>query len=58
MSNAQRIAALINATGEQGQDRTNLVDLLTDVMHYAKATGLDFDDTLISARNHFSAESD
>jgi len=43
--------------GEQGEDRTNLVDLLADLMHLAKVRGIDFADALASAENHFSAES-
>ncbi len=52
-----RHTVLIAETGEKGQDRTNFVDILTDLMHHAKLNGLDFDDALISARNHYSAES-
>jgi hypothetical protein len=53
-----RIETLIKKTGDQAaQDRMNLIDVLTDVMHYAEEKGLDFDDVLVSARNHFSDES-
>lgn len=52
----EKLTDLIAETGEKGEDRTNFVDVLTDLMHYAKDNGLDFDDALISARNHFSAE--
>lgn len=36
----------------------NLVDLLTDLMLLADATGLDFEENLDSARMHFDAETD
>lgn len=33
-----------------------LSDILTDLMHYANADGLDFDDCLETARDHYEEE--
>lgn len=43
---------------EQHDQDAALTDLLTDVMHWAKSTGHDFDAALKSAEMHFSRETD
>lgn len=37
-------------------DRSSLVDTLTNILHWASAQGLDVRDALTSAENHYSAE--
>ena len=37
-------------------EQTDIVDLLTDLRHYAKANGLSYDDADRSAFNHFETE--
>lgn len=36
--------------------RTNLIDLLTDAMHWCRLNREDFDQALTMAREHFDAE--
>jgi hypothetical protein len=45
-------AALSNYNGAE----SDLRDLLSDLMHYAAAQGMDFDDELRIARDNFDAE--
>lgn len=40
----------------ENDDQTNLTDLLADLMHYAQAHELPFDQCVESARTHFEAE--
>ncbi len=37
---------------------TNLIDLVSDVMHWCSLNGVDFDAILAKARMHFEAESE
>jgi hypothetical protein len=55
---AARGAFLVNAyIDELGGDGQNaLRDMLADLMHYASANGLDFEDEARIARGHFDAE--
>lgn len=39
-------------------ERTNLIDLLADAMHWCNHSHMDFDDVLRVARMHFEAERD
>lgn len=39
-------------------ERTNLIDLLADAMHWCNLNDEDFDDVLRIARLHFEAEKD
>ena len=65
MTNSERTAAALkaikvhSAKGSDGPNEevaTHLGDLLTDLMHMSNELGLDFDERLESARNHFEAE--
>jgi NTP pyrophosphatase (non-canonical NTP hydrolase) len=44
--------------GDLNEQQTNLGDLLADLMHFAKGTGLDFDEALASGERHFREETD
>jgi hypothetical protein len=41
---------------EYGEDESNLRDLLADLMHHADNQGLDFNNELRIARDHYEAE--
>ena len=43
--------------GDNGDLGDNLTDLLTNLMHLAEREGLDFNNHLHRARNHYEAES-
>ncbi len=51
---AMRFAALLPQDSED--DRTNLIDILTDAMHWCCEAGEEFDEILRIAEMHFSAE--
>lgn len=40
----------------ENDNRTDLVDCLANMMHYAESLGLDFTDAIESATMHFDAE--
>lgn len=48
--------SVIDQAVDQNDDWTQAVDLLGDLMHWAQAQGLNFDELLASARIHFEAE--
>lgn len=48
--------SIIDQAIDQNDDRTQAVDLLGELMHWAQARGLNFDELLASARIHFEAE--
>jgi len=48
--------SIIDQAIDQNDDRTQAVDLLGDLMHWAQAQGLNFNELLASARTHFEAE--
>lgn len=52
--NAGRAAA--EHGSESDEPREELVDTLTNLLHYAGSTGLDFEDALRLARSHHAAE--
>lgn len=53
-----RVARCETAIAGYGDDlpESNLIDFLSDAMHWCQASGLDFDAKLDMARGHFSAE--
>lgn len=52
-----RLAVLAGTPDWEYNDaQTNLVDALANLMHYAQVTGLDFDEALDWAQEHFTAE--
>jgi hypothetical protein len=54
-----RIPAVLAAYDQAAGDPSEcLVNLLTDLQHFAAAHGLDFEDALHIARHHFEAESE
>lgn len=60
-TNADRVewgeAAIATEIAQTGTDReTALVDLLADLMHWARAENQSFDDALSTARMHFEEE--
>jgi len=53
------LAAYDQAAGDPSETPSEcLVNLLTDLQHFAAAQGLDFEDALHIARHHFEAESE
>jgi hypothetical protein len=52
--NAGRRAA--EAGGDEGGARDQLVNTLTNLIHYAGPAGVDFEDALEAARGHYAAE--
>lgn len=53
---AHALAAHIRARGDVEDDEADFRDLLTDLMHYAKARGINFQDELSTASDHFEEE--
>ncbi len=53
---AERAGNVLDAYGDPGEP--NLRDLLTDLMHYADKTSIDFTNELEAARMHFEAETE
>lgn len=55
----RRAARCESAIANYGKDlpESNLIDFLTDAMHWCQSNGLSFDGKLELARDHFSAES-
>lgn len=51
---AERFAAILPQYPED--ERTNLIDLLADAMHWCCEAGEDFDEILRMAEMHFTAE--
>jgi hypothetical protein len=56
--NAERAARCAKVLDEYADDMAecNLVDLLTDAMHWCRATGTPFKEALKLARRHFTVE--
>jgi hypothetical protein len=51
-----RVARIIADYDPNGDERENLVDLLTDAMHWCEGFGKPFDEFCDTARMHFAAE--
>lgn len=51
-----RAAAMLDARPEHDEPRSDLVDALTDLMHWAGAHDIDFEAALIMADLHYEAE--
>lgn len=59
MTRDQRAHRLLAAHPEyRGADREAVVDAITDLLHFAKGLGEDFDSVVASAELHLDAESD
>lgn len=57
LARAKRIGAvMMDYTGEKHDDESNVVDVLTDILHFCAVHDKDFDDCLRIARDHFEAE--
>jgi hypothetical protein len=52
---ALRCHAVIRDYGDDLLD-SNLIDLLTDAMHWCKAYGYSFEQSLLQARRHYETE--
>jgi hypothetical protein len=50
----QALDVMTSASGEDRKDQ--LTDLLADLMHFCKVTGIPFDRQLRYARSHFASE--
>lgn len=50
------LSAWVNEAGDQGDDETNLRDLLADLMHFADAMGIDFHDQVRIAGDNYAGE--
>ncbi len=51
------IEAYVKARGDMAEDdATDSIDLLTDLMHYAKREGYDFDKWMVMAQVNFNSE--
>ncbi len=56
-SNHDRAARLDDILPLYPDDQhTNVIDLLADILHWCELNGVDFEDTLRTARSHFDAE--
>jgi len=57
-SNVQKILDWANEQGflDDVDAETNIVDLLADLMHYCRLNGIEFEDKLRIATNHFTEE--
>lgn len=49
-------AGAVYANYEAEDDQTKLVDLLCDLMHWANARNVNFDQALASGRSHYQCE--
>ena len=59
MSNSENIERADRASMamiQYGGDESDVTDLITDLLHYCRIEGADFDDHLRIARNHFNDE--
>ena len=52
------VSAWVNESGDQGDEGTNLSDLLADLMHFADAHDLDWSEVSRRARGHYLDERD
>lgn len=50
------LSAWVNEAGDQGDDETNLRDLLADLMHFADAIGIDFHNQVRIAGDNYAEE--
>lgn len=50
------LSAWVNECGDQGDEETNLADLITDLRHLSDAQGVDWHEILERSHRHYQGE--